>query len=91
MAGAADKVAAVVEKLRREEDVEDVEDGAAAAKTRLRTPTEADRPAACATEAVGRWGMRSCLDAVRRLRVTADIWAVGLRLGFWSCTMQLSN
>lgn len=72
MVGAEDKEAAEVEKLLLREDVEVVEDGVAEAAAKTRAPTEAERP----TAQVGRRETRSCLDAVRKPRVTADIGAV---------------
>lgn len=64
MTGAPECLVAEVEKLLR-----NVEDGVA--KTRAAAPTEAERP----TESHDERETRSCFDAVRRPRVTADIVA----------------
>jgi hypothetical protein len=66
MTGAPESLVTEVEKLLR-----DVEDGVA--KTRVAAPTEAERP----TDRLAgeRRETRSCFDAVRRPRLTADIVA----------------
>ena len=62
--GAPDCLAAEVEK-EAEEEVEAADRGAAEQRA---APKEAERPTARATR-----GLRSCLDAVRRLRLAADM------------------
>jgi hypothetical protein len=66
MAGAPDFLAAVVEKLQ-------VDDGVELARA---TPKQAERAAELARGAAVRRALRSCLEAVLRLRLTADmmIW-----------------
>lgn len=70
MTGAPEFLVTEVEKLLR-----DVEDGVA--KTRAAAPTEAERPTD--RQAGDRRATRSCFDAVRRPRLTADIVANKMR------------
>jgi hypothetical protein len=69
MTGAPDCLVTEVEKLLRK--AEDVEDGVA--RTRVAAPTEAERPTD--RHAGERRETRSCFDAVRKPRLTADIVA----------------
>lgn len=75
MAGAPDSLEAEVEKLLRGEFEGGVAEAEAAAEAaaKTRAPTEAERPAAYEAGAVGRRGTRSCFDADRRPRLTADM------------------
>lgn len=65
MLGAPDSLATEVEKLLREEGME---------PAMRAVPTEAERQAAAATRREG-WN-RSCLEAVLKLRLTADMVTV---------------